>query len=134
MTETTNPKTRTLGVIDATKAKKVAGFEAYSKAAAALNEARQQTTAAKTKVKQRSRSSLVTRPTTSTSSSRPTVQSASTKIWLRRRLARLRGLRTSATSSKFGRSEMKKGPAEMLGLFFIAQQTRRAGRCLAQKK
>ena len=46
------PKTRTLGVIDATKAKKVAGFEAYSKAAAALNEARKQTTAAKTKVKQ----------------------------------------------------------------------------------
>ena len=52
MTETTNQKTRTLGVIDAAKVKKIAGFADYAKAAAALNEARKQTTAAKTKVKQ----------------------------------------------------------------------------------
>jgi hypothetical protein len=48
----TEPKTKSLGTIDATKAKKIAGFESYTKAAAALMEARQQTTAAKTKVKQ----------------------------------------------------------------------------------
>jgi len=46
------PKTRTLGVIDAAKVKKIAGFADYAKAAAALNEARNATTAAKTKVKQ----------------------------------------------------------------------------------
>ena len=40
MTENTNPKTRTLGVIDAAKVKKIAGFETYTKAAAALMEAR----------------------------------------------------------------------------------------------
>ena len=49
MTDT--PKTKSLGTIDATKAKKIAGFADYAKAAAALTEAQRATQAAKSKVK-----------------------------------------------------------------------------------
>jgi hypothetical protein len=47
----TEPKTRSIGTISADKAKKIAGFADYAKAAAALTEARHQTTTAKAKVK-----------------------------------------------------------------------------------
>jgi hypothetical protein len=47
----TEPKTKSIGTISADKAKKISGFADYAKAAATLTEARQQTTAAKAKVK-----------------------------------------------------------------------------------
>ncbi len=52
------PKTKTLGTIDATKAKKIAGIAEYAKAAAALADARKATAAAKAKVKDAIKKSL----------------------------------------------------------------------------
>jgi hypothetical protein len=54
----TEPKTKTLGTIEATKAKKIAGFADYAKSATALAEARRATTAAKAKVKDAIKKSL----------------------------------------------------------------------------
>jgi hypothetical protein len=51
MSDTTTAKTKSLGMIDAAKARKISGFEAYTKSVAALMDARKQTTAAKDKVK-----------------------------------------------------------------------------------
>ena len=45
------PKTKSVGIISADKAKKISGFADDAKGAAALTEARQQTTTAKAKVK-----------------------------------------------------------------------------------
>lgn len=47
----TDPKTKSIGTISPDKAKRISGFAEYAKAAAALTEARHQTTTAKSKVK-----------------------------------------------------------------------------------
>ena len=56
--ETAAPKTKTLGSIDATKAKKIPGFADYVQAAAKLMEARNAASLAKTKVKEAMKKSL----------------------------------------------------------------------------